>query len=1237
MPSLGLLNKRYKLTDSNVPDFSGLTNLTLINNAVTPLVGFFSSNGAPLGLNFQENFASRYTGFFYTGINSGATNFTFKVIGHGFLRVRVNNTWLIGGSSSYQTLEQHAYTESNTITLPINSWTEILIDYYKLADLAGFVVLWKDDINDMYIPLSAGATSQTQSFLPTKTLNYVSDVSGFDSDTEVSEFSFNIPIVKPLNTTNGYKYDRNKDRYVDVLDSELFLKKYSTIISEIIYTDQTIFVQKFIGHITRFELNRKNKNADIIRVHCESFGSLLKETLNLNYPDKFDYWIAEFAGQDFTDLRPDGIDFVPSYDGWPIDKVFKSLLIRGNIDPTLFHKKQLFLNNAESQVEGNFLIEESNPQVVLERGRNYGGPSRIFFFEKPDDEYRLKTNFGDNLFDYINSAIEPYGWEWGIHSFYDGVPYLRTRNNPTEIISSEANKITLNGAGWGSKLTDLDVISGTYRETSANTNYVETLFTGQRLDFISALYSGVSGGMQLHITSGISSTRFQYEDNLGDTPAVGHRIIFELPDGNEVREINLINTPSSGHFDIDSALSEIPVSGTRVRSAVAQAEIRRGSTWAGGITIATTYIPSFYEHGLEKVIASTRYKPLQGPLIVSGTKRFFYHGFDDTNAQNPTIFNLATDLTRDEHIVKVSRLTNAESGSNAILGFNSFFVYDKDRNLPTYTFRTGDTVASGTLTELDVKNSGEDIRNDVIVVGRRLGAIVPGGGDSPPLNPNNPVSEFIISRAVDLHSISNENANNFLGRPSQSIIIEPSIGSQDRADYWAVSFLNRFRFPSRETGFSSLAHPLMEIGDCIYVDDEKKDSIDTSNKLWITGIDSNWGQKKAIDKYETTNFPPWESFIPKVPVSISDFGAAVVDIQITNGGSQGSPYDPYSSDESGTFVEIKFDLVVSGFVRVQIFSHDGKFIADLLNSTGEDGQKGYIRDTFGSNKKVIWDGVDLEGSYNEEHLKDEVENLQGFKNWFVAEDSGLGDLHGKFYVRFTVVDFSGTTHIIQTDKLTPAQFIFTNRGEPIDATMTLNPSFTPGSADGFLDTDNTDRGLEIAINDITSAGDRPAQLRIEIIPWILGRVVIIGTGARNFPPRTPEFIEELTLGFKNESFIKYDGTLTSSFFKPTDQGLIEDNFDQVFLDGAKTVPGLTQLQIGWYFGIVAVLSDKSGRTKKLTGVAYWDGTSTGKLTSNGTMIITEEQSAITGDTDLHIGSVITGGREVNVNNISEIT
>ena len=471
--SLGLLQKRYKLTDSSQPDFSSLTNLTLINTAITPLVGFHVANGAPLGLQYQENFAAIYTGFFYTGDN-GSNTFTFKVIGQGFLRLRVNNTFLIGssGPTVYQTLNQHSYTESAAITLPADSWVEILVEYYKTGDAAGFVALWKDDINDTYIPISAGVTSKTAGFLPTKTLNYITNVSGFDSDSEVSEFSFNIPIVEAVNTTNGYKYDRNKDRYVDVLDSELFLKKYSMIIGEVSYVGDNTFVQKFIGSITRFELNRKNKNSDIIKVHCEGFSFLLKEILNFGYPDKWDYWVAEFAGQDFTDLRPDGIDFVPSYDGWPIDKVFKSLLIRGNIDPTLFHKKQLFLNNAESQVEGNFLIEKSNPRVVLERGRNYGGPSRIFFFEKPDDEYRLKSNFGDTIFDYINNAIEPYGWEWGIHSFYDGAPYLRTRNNPTEIISSEANKITLNGAGWGPKLTDLDVISGTYRETSANTNKI---------------------------------------------------------------------------------------------------------------------------------------------------------------------------------------------------------------------------------------------------------------------------------------------------------------------------------------------------------------------------------------------------------------------------------------------------------------------------------------------------------------------------------------------------------------------------------------------------------------------------------------------------------------------------------------------------------------------------------------------------------------------------------------------
>src|SRR3972149_7826710 len=107
--------------------------------------------------------------------------------------------------------------------------------------------------------------------------------------------------------------------------------------------------------------------------------------------------------------------------------------------------------------------------------------------------------------------------------------------------------------------------------------------------------------------------------------------------------------------------------------------------------------------------------------------------------------------------------------------------------------------------------------------------------------------------------------------------------------------MNRYRFPGQSSQFQALGNPLMEIGDCISIDDEKKDTISAPNKVWIESINTEWGNKIALDKYETTNYAPWESQIPKMPVKLSNFGnKAIVNVIITNGGTEDSPYDPYS-------------------------------------------------------------------------------------------------------------------------------------------------------------------------------------------------------------------------------------------------------------------------------------------------------------------------------------------------------
>ena len=94
--------------------------------------------------------------------------------------------------------------------------------------------------------------------------------------------------------------------------------------------------------------------------------------------------------------------------------------------------------------------------------------------------------------DYTNKVIEPYGWDWGNKPFYNGSFYLRTRDNPSEIVGSNSITFSSTPLVWSSE-SDLDTISGTLRLTSGSDEYAEYVFESQRVDTV-LYYKQKAGG-----------------------------------------------------------------------------------------------------------------------------------------------------------------------------------------------------------------------------------------------------------------------------------------------------------------------------------------------------------------------------------------------------------------------------------------------------------------------------------------------------------------------------------------------------------------------------------------------------------------------------------------------------------------------------------------------------------------------------------------------------------------------
>lgn len=1450
--SLGLNEDRYLITNESEPDFSGTSNLTLIDSGIAPLCSFYAGGGAPLGFTSVDNFAIRYHGFFNTQLNGPSpSSITFKVIGFGFIKIIIDGNYVFGSSNSFQALNSLKYLQNSYTPSQSNRWVSFEVQYFSRKGEAGFGLIWKDDIHETFIPVSAGVTSKSDSYLSSTIITDVLSINSINSKGSIGAFSFDVPLVESSDTHGGYYYDRTTEKYKSVEDTDLYLKKYDLVEINLGYyeksdgefTSTKKLIKSAIGHITSFNIERNPNGDDVLTVNCNGFDNFLKTTLNYNYPDKLDYWLSNFAGIEFSRNTPDGIDFPSTYDNWPLDDAFKSLLNRGFIDPTLSLKKRTFLNVSGTAISGSFLIEESVPEVILERARNYGNPNVSLIPtdrgeegnidpQIPDDEYILKSNFGDTIFDYVTKMVEPYGWDWGSNSYYDGAFYLRTRNNPSDIIgtknitftdvaTSASNvvedsftdaddtllpdhtpDIDVEGGGWNSdsgtakilsnrcritdngpgnifnngghwidsgisdativvkfrqvssgilqggiifrhidnnnylyiehrgsstdvfrigkveggsnteldsasfsatdddeyctitlifdgdditativdsldgdntatvsttttkfltetehgiwpgavnavteyndfsiqssddsipnwnQQTDLDAISGTFQVTSGTGDYGQYTFEAQRIDAVLAL-ANVKAGTQALTASGVSTTQVDIMDEVGDGFAVGNTLIFELNTGNEAGYITNI---SANRITLDSAfpLSTTPPSGTLIRSAVAEYQIVRGNSFDTSTfpVVASGLLPSYHSVGFDDIVfplnLSSEGINTSSDLFISGTRRYFYHGIDTETGQNPTKFKLATGLTRDEHTVRITRLTDADAGEGTEIRLNALFLYDQDKNFPVRTYYTGDTLASGTVIDLKIDSPTDDQRNDVITVGRRVGAEVPGGNEqSVPANPNNPINRHFVSRAIDVNSIKNPNSINFTGRPLQTILIDPSIASQDRVDHWSVEFLNRFRRIHSNPSFQALANPLIEVGDPIYVVDSNKGTTDNTKVLWIDSIDRAIDNKSFIDTYKTTGFPPWASFIPKTIVDIdADFdGEPFSNITITPETSPtGYLYDPYKSDEVGEVIQIKFDQNITGFVKATVFSYNGIKIAELLNPADSDESKrGWKFDTAGSNKIVTWDGVDQFGIYNQDRLEptEETENTDGF---FVAEDSKLftptnQENYGRFYVVLQVQNNDGEPLSTSTKFLdNETGFINTKRGEQISISVNrdnvitasnLSTDYLVKGEDTFYLNENknellvaSNKGKTLVKIPVTVDNDkvRLAMLRVSLSVLTVGSILKVDGKTDD------EFILERSYDLYDPGvFIDYAQTDSVIHFNPEQSGFRFGDWDTTFHpeNGIKlklreeddTDEGVAAFMTHLFlFKFIAV--DKSGRSSTTTMKLRWLTTST---------------------------------------------
>jgi hypothetical protein len=346
---------------------------------------------------------------------------------------------------------------------------------------------------------------------------------------------------------------------------------------------------------------------------------------------------------------------------------------------------------------------------------------------------------------------------------------------------------------------------------------------------------------------------------------------------------------------------------------------------------------------------------------------YYYDGINATIGRNPTVFTInAQDLNsqnsyRGYNSADVYDIT-ITNNSDSPIRLEGILAYNKDMQARAWAFTTAD------LSSLDCNLLPEDIRNDIFIVGTLKGPVRNLTGKI--INPNNPTLEYVYSRATDLNSIYGIDYSNSVGGKRQFILQLPNVATDEHANWLAVGALMKFRNELKEVSAKTNGINILELGDCIGIQDLSLKTINIGTNLWISD------QKETISndalytsEFSLSSIEPWESYRTKEEPDISlfvDSGGneqAFIDISVTTtlsgvtGYTNANNYDCYES-EAQNYIKIEYQQVINGNVKIYICSTGEHTPIAILVPPVEGGidNDSHVYQDWGKHE-VLWDGI----------------------------------------------------------------------------------------------------------------------------------------------------------------------------------------------------------------------------------------------------------------------------------------
>jgi len=208
------------------------------------------------------------------------------------------------------------------------------------------------------------------------------------------------------------------------------------------------------------------------------------------------------------------------------------------------------------------------------------------------------------------------------------------------------------------------------------------------------------------------------------------------------------------------------------------------------------------------------------------------------------------------------------------------------------------------------------VRNKVTIVGRRKGAVTDSDKFAEAQAPTE--QEYVVQNAVDVGSIVDRTAANYVGYLKQSVIYDSSIADDGLARYLAQVFIYRQSVPRAGTSVTHTLLPMLEPGDPVSVEESHYGTASSSTVQYVRKVTHQIGANSFKTSLETEAWPDYPAYQPRTDINLADFdNKPIVGLQIAyssiSGHSITNPSVSAVTEVSGNTV-FESNVAVSGGV-----------------------------------------------------------------------------------------------------------------------------------------------------------------------------------------------------------------------------------------------------------------------------------------------------------------------------------